>query len=335
MRDKLKELTKDTAVYGISTIFGRLIGFVLIPFLSQFFSKEQMGIYGNIYSYVGFFNIVFIYGMDAAFLKFSSFAKDEEKQAIFSTPFIFVILSTVLISIIGIFNLGNLGILMGLNTADYYLNYYVLIILFFDTIALIPFAHLRLKRKAKKFAFIKMINISLNLVSNIVLVGVYNFGIEAVLISNAVASIITFLILLPDVNEFIIWKVDIQLLKKMLNFGLPYVPASLSAVAVQTIDRPILTYLTDLKITGIYTTNYKLGIAMMLFVGMFQYAWQPFFLNNAKEKNAKELFSKVLTAFVLAGSFMVLIISLFVDNFASFPISASRTIIDSKFWSGL
>lgn len=92
MRDKLKELTKDTAIYGISTIVGRLFGFILIPFLSQFLSKSQMGVYGNIYSYIAFLNIIYIYGMDAAFLKYTSVAEEKEKKAVFSTPFILFLL---------------------------------------------------------------------------------------------------------------------------------------------------------------------------------------------------------------------------------------------------
>ena len=88
----------------------------------------------------------------------------------------------------------------------------------------------------------------------------------------------------------------------MLKFGIPYLPASIAATIVQVVDRPIVLALTNASTLGIYQANYKLGIFMMLFVSMFQYAWQPFFLNNAKAENAKEIFSKVLTIFVLAAS---------------------------------
>ncbi|MBZ0179721.1 MAG: polysaccharide biosynthesis C-terminal domain-containing protein [Melioribacteraceae bacterium] len=335
MRDKLKELTKDTAIYGISTIVGRLFGFILIPFLSQFLSKSQMGVYGNIYSYIAFLNIIYIYGMDAAFLKYTSVAEEKEKKAVFSTPFIFVFVTSLIFSVLFTLNVDSIGVWIKTPPHYTFLLNYVGVILFFDTLALIPFAHLRLQRKAKKFAVIKIVNITINLTMNIVLIGFFNYDIDAIFISNAAASIITFIILIPDIYEFLSPKIDKALLKKMLYFGLPYLPAALSATVVQVIDRPLLTYLTDDATVGVYTTNYKLGISMMLYVGMFQYAWQPFFLNNAKEKNAKEIFSKVLTAFVLVGSVIVVILTLFINDIVAIPLSESRTLIDAKFWDGL
>ncbi len=91
-------------------------------------------------------------------------------------------------------------------------------------------------------------------------------------------------------------------------------------MVIQIVDRPILNSLTDESTVGIYSQNYKLGIFMMLFVSMFQYAWQPFFLNNAKEKNAKELFAKVLTYFVLVGSIVLVLLSFFIDDLVKIKI---------------
>ena len=95
MRDKIKELTKDTGLYGISTIIGRFLGFLLVPFYTHFISRSDMGIYTNIYAYVAFLNIVYIYGMDAAFMKYSSLAAPEQKKQTVSTAYLFVVLSTL------------------------------------------------------------------------------------------------------------------------------------------------------------------------------------------------------------------------------------------------
>jgi O-antigen/teichoic acid export membrane protein len=103
---------------------------------------------------------------------------------------------------------------------------------------------------------------------------------------------------------------------------------------IQGIDRPILTQLTDLHTSGIYSANYKLGIFMMLFVSMFQYAWQPFFFQNAREKNIKQVFSKILTYFTIAGSLILIFLSLFIDDIVKFHI-LGRTIMGPAFWSGL
>ncbi len=335
MLSKLKELSKDTAVYGISTVFARLLGFILIPFLTQFFTRDQMGIYGNIYAYIAFLNILYIYGMDAAFLKYASISENKNLKDIFSTPYFLVVFTGILFS--GLLFWFHTQIAAAMKVPAHYthlLNYMVIII-FFDTAAIIPFAHLRLQRKSMKFAVIKIINISINLVMNIVLIWGFDADIDAIFISNATASIVTFLILTPEIFKYLHFNINTEILKKMLKFGLPYLPAALAATIVQVIDRPILTYLTDEATVGIYTTNYKLGISMMLFVGMFQYAWQPFFLTNAKEKNAKEIFAKVLTLFMIVGSVILIIISLFVDDIASFNIYHGRTLIAHQFLSGL
>ena len=103
---------------------------------------------------------------------------------------------------------------------------------------------------------------------------------------------------------------------------------------IQGIDRPILTHLTDLSTSGLYSANYKLGIFMLLFVNMFQYAWQPFFLQNAQEKNAKEIFAKVLTYFTLVASIILIVLSLFISDLAQFHIFG-HSIIGKAYLSGL
>jgi O-antigen/teichoic acid export membrane protein len=124
------------------------------------------------------------------------------------------------------------------------------------------------------------------------------------------------------------------LFKRLVRFGLPYLPAGLGMMLVQVIDVPILEKLTDIKTVGIYKANYKLGIFMMLFVNMFQYAWQPFFLTNAKEENAKEIFSKVLTYFTIVGSLMLVLLSLFISDIVQINIFGF-SIIGAKYWAGL
>jgi O-antigen/teichoic acid export membrane protein len=120
----------------------------------------------------------------------------------------------------------------------------------------------------------------------------------------------------------------------MLKFGLPFLPAGFAVMLVQVIDVPILEKLTDLKTVGIYKANYKLGIFMMLFVNMFQFAWQPFFLQNAKESNAKEMFSKILTYFTLVGSIILVVLSLFITDLAQIKI-AGFSLVGPEYWAGL
>ena len=186
-----------------------------------------------------------------------------------------------------------------------------------------------------KFTSIKLTNIIINLSLNLILVLVYHFGIEAIFIANLSASIFSFVALTPDIFKNLRFHIDKEILKKMLYFGLPYLPASVSSMIVQVIDRPLVQAMTSTSTLGIYSSNYKLGIFMMLFVTMFNYAWQPFFLTNAKEENAKQLFSKILTLFLMVASVIWILLTLFVDNFAHWQIWHGRSIIGKDFLGGL
>jgi O-antigen/teichoic acid export membrane protein len=215
------------------------------------------------------------------------------------------------------------------------LHYYLILILFFDTLALVPFANLRLHRRVIKFTSIKITNIFINLALNLILILKFKMGIEAIFIANLAASIFSFAALTPDIFKNLRFKVDKEILKKMIYFGLPYLPASISSTIVQVIDRPLVQAMTNTETLGIYSANYKLGIFMMLFVTMFNFAWQPFFLTNAKEENAKQLFSKILTLFLLVASVIWIVLSLFVDEFARWQFLPGRSIIGKDFLSGL
>jgi len=335
MLEKLKELTKETAIYGISTIVGRFLAFMLVPFYTNFLVPSEFGIFAYVYAYIAFLNIFYIYGMDAAFMKYSSLSEEAGKKDAFTTPFIFVLGTSGLLSAVMYSFQDTINYTLNIPEEHSYIFYFVIFILFFDTVALIPFANLRLQKKAAKFALVKIFNILINITLNVVLIVYYEMGIKAIFISNLVASIFSFVALLPEIARNFHFRLRFDLLKKMLKFGIPYLPASLAAMMVQVIDRPILRSLTDDATLGIYQANYKLGIFMMLFVSMFQYAWQPFFLTNAKESNAKEIFGKVLTLFTLVSSIILVTLSLFIEDIARIEIINGKTLIGSQYLSGL
>ncbi len=336
MIEKLKQLSKETAVYGVSTIVGRFLNFLLVPLYTNVFTTSEFGIFSNIYAYLAFLNIVFIFGMDAAFMKYFSLSEDRlSKTKTFSTPVIFTTITSVLLCVILYLFHEQISEKILIPPDFSYLSLYVIAILFFDTLTLIPFAYLRMERKPVKFATIKILNICINFSLNLILILVFDFGIEAIFISNLAASILSMVLLIPDFMANFSLSIDYQILKKMLKFGLPYLPASIAAVMVQLVDVPIVRALTDDSTLGIYRANYKLGIFMMLFVQMFSYAWQPFFLTNAKEKNAKELFSKVLTLFLLAASLIWVVLSLFLDDLAKIEFFHGKSLIGKEYIEGI
>jgi O-antigen/teichoic acid export membrane protein len=335
MFDKLKQLTKDTAIYGVSTMISRFLNFLLVPLYTNIFLPDEYGVITNVYAFIGILNIVFVYGMDASYLKFASSLEIGDKKDNFSTPYNFVFLGSLALSfLILIFRHPVLKVL-AVPEEFTYLIYFVVLILFLDSIAVIPFIKLRLERRPRKFALFKTLNISINVLLNLFFILILRWGIEAVFVSNLIASFATLILLIPDIIKNLKPGFHTTLLKSLLKFGLPYLPAGLASMLIQVVDRPIMEHLTDLNTLGIYQANHKLGIFMMLFVNMFQFAWQPFFLQEAKnEEEAKKIFAKVLTYFTLAGSVILIFLSLFIGNFVKWEIFG-RTIIGSLYWSGL
>jgi len=334
MKEKLKELTKDTAIYGISTMLGRFLNFILVPFYTNVFSPADYGVVILIYSYIALFNIIFIYGMDAAFLKYAAFKDIGDEKDNFSTPYFSVLLTSIFIGGMLIFLQKPIAEFVELKSNLNYIITLTALILFVDANVVIPFLKLRLEKKAKLFSLIKILSIVFNITLNVFLILKLKWGIEAIFISNLAASVLSFLLLTPTILKNIKFSFHKVLFNRLLKFGLPYLPAGLGMMLVQVIDAPILEKLTDVDTVGIYKANYKLGIFMMLFVNMFQYAWQPFFLTNAKEENAKELFSKVLIYFTIIGSLMLVLLSLFISDIVQINLFG-YSIIGSKFWEGL
>lgn len=332
---KIKSLSRDTLIYGTNTIIGRFLGFFLVPFYTNKFLPEEYGIITIIYSYIAILNVFFSAGLESGYMKFASTLEKGSVRQNFSNPYLLAFFNSLFMSALIFLFAPELTSVFQIKPEYTYLIKYSSLILFFDTIVLIPFAYLRLNNKATSFAGIKITNIVINVFLNIILILYYGLGIEAVFISNLISSVITFLMLLPVIRKNISFSINRELISELLRFSIPYIPAGIAANIVQIIDRPILKYLTNDRTVGIYTANYKLGIFMMLIVSMFEFAWRPFFLNNAKEPDAKNIFSKVLTLFILAASLVFLTITLFIDNAVMLKLPFNSHLIGKAYWEGL
>lgn len=335
MLEKIKTLSKETLIYGTNTIVGRFLGFFLVPFYTNKFLPEEYGIIAIIYAYVAILNVFFSIGLESGYMKFASTLEVGNKKENFSNPFIILFLNSFILASILIIFPDSMAYLFQIDVKYSILIRYTALILFFDSIVLIQFAYLRLNNKAKTFAFIKITNIVVTVLMNVILISFFNMGIEAVFISNLIASVITFIMLIPVLIKNLSFKINSRLIKEVLMFSIPIIPAGIAANIVQTISRPILKYLTDDSIVGIYQASFRLGILMMLIVSMFEFAWRPFFLNNAKEPNAKEMFSKILTFFVIFTSFVFLTVSIFIEDIVTLQLPFGIYLIGKAYWDGL
>ncbi|MDP3149533.1 MAG: oligosaccharide flippase family protein [Ignavibacteria bacterium] len=334
MREKIKQLTKDTALYGISTMVGRFLNFLLVPFYTNIFLPADYGVVTNLYALIALLNIFFLYGLDTAYLKFAASDDFADKKKVFSSAFFTLVITSIIFTTALLISGSSINKLFAVSEKYSYLLTLTGLILLFDALSALPFIYLRVARRAAKFSAIKITNIVSTIILNILLIVVLKKGIEAVFISNLVASVVTFIILLPDIISQLKIHIDKDVLKRLMKFGIPYLPGGIAAMFMQVIDRPIVEHLTDLTTLGIYQANYKLGIFMMLFVSMFQFAWQPFSLQYAKDKDAKELFSKVFTIFTVAGTSILLFLSLYITDLAKFSIHG-KSLIGEAYWSGL
>jgi O-antigen/teichoic acid export membrane protein len=334
MFSQIKRLGADTAVYGISTIVGRFLTFILVPFYTNVLVPGEYGIVAIVYAYIAFLNVMYSYGMEASYFRYGSSLEVGDAKDNFSTPFISLTVSSLIFSCILYFSAVSVAPLFQIEASYYRVIRYAAGILLFDALVIVPFASLRLARKAKFFAMLKLINIVSNVVLNIVTLVFLHWGVEGIFFSGFISSVLTFILLIPHILRNTRFSFSVTLYKELLRFGLPYIPVGISGMILQVVDRPILRAMTTESAVGIYQANYRLGIFMNLVGSMFEYAWRPFFLSHAKDADAKPLFARVMTYYVLASAGMFLVLSLFINDVVTLKIFG-HNIIHERYWSGL
>ena len=348
---QLRELFSDTLIYGVSSVVTRFISYLLVPFYTGVFATEEYGIVNLIYILIAFLNVVFTYGMESTYFRY---AKDRNKAtSIFKTIQLCLLGSTaVLVTIVWLLN-PIINPIIGL-VEPFPLFTLMLGILAFDTLAAVPFAELRLARKPFQFTFLKMLNVFINIGLNLYLILELNLSIEAVLISNIIASIITTIIVWIITAPMLKGNWDPAFIKKAIRFGLPFVPAGIGYVINEMLDRLFLKRLdsdtlTSLyglsadgspysgeNIVGIYSASYKLAVIMLVFVTVFKFAWQPFFMRKSDDEEAPLIFAETFRYFNLGSAFIFIFFSLFIGQIVQIQIPfTNATLIGKDYWMGL
>lgn len=324
----LKKLAGQTAIYGLSTIIGRLLNYFLVPLYTyQFADPGEFGVITEFYAYTSFLNVVLTYGMETALFNFS--AKSGDKATVYSTALLSLTLSTALYLLAVSWQADTLaGLLRHPDRADYVR--WVAWIIALDAIAAIPFAKLREQQRARRFALLKTTNILVNIAANVFFIGLCKWaydsgtagslawagrlydpaiGIGYVFIANLIASGLTLLLLLPELAAAKL-RFDVALWRRMLAYALPLLVAGLAGMVNETMDRILLKYLLPPDIAmeqlGIYGACYKIAILMSLFIQAFRYAAEPFFFLHYRQKEAKELHALVMNWFIIACSLIFL-----------------------------
>jgi O-antigen/teichoic acid export membrane protein len=332
MSNPLKKLAGQTAVYGLSSIVGRLLNYLLVPLYTRIFAPEVYGIVTELYAYVTFLLILLTYGLETGFFRFAQ-DKTNFDKVYTSILTSITVTSTVFIGLLILF-LKPIANVMQYGTHPEYILWLGLIVAL-DAFISIPFAKLRLQNKAWKFAIIRLVNIGINIGLNLfflvlcpkllisnpdsIFLKIYSpaIGVGYVFVSNLVANILTFLMLLPEIFNVKL-RFDYQLLKQILKYSAPLLIAGFAGMINETLDRVLLKHLVPdglnaMAQLGIYGANYKLAILMTLFIQMFRYAAEPFFFNNKNESNARELYAKATKYFIIAGLIIFLGVMMYID----------------------
>lgn len=335
MRDKIKRLGSDTAVYGVSTILGRFLSFLLTPVYANLLIPGELGIVATVFAYIAFLNVVYGYGMESSYFKYAASRERGDDRQNFSVPFLSVLATTMVFSGLLAVSAPAVARLAGIPPVYERIVLFSILILAFDAVAVIPFAVLRLERKAVRFATIRVTGIVVNVGLNLVFLMSFRMGIEGIFLSNVLSSALMLALLVPTMLSHLTFRWDAVLYRALLSFGLPNVPAGIAAMMIQVIDRPILEALTDRATVGIYQANYRLGVFMMLIVSTYDFAWRPFFLSHAADPEAKPLFARILTYYTLLMSAVFLALSFFLEDIVKIPLFWGRSVLPEAYWGGL
>jgi len=336
----INQLAGQTAVYGLSSIIGRFLNYLLVPLYTYTFTTSEYGIVTEFYAYVVVLQILLTYGMETGFFRFSE--KLNNLNTVFTTILTAIFSTSTLFIILVITFSKQISALIGYqNHIDYIIIFAFIIGI--DSVTAIFFAKLRKQNKAKKFAIFKIINISLNISLNLFFIILcpilennnasliswfYNssYGVGYIFVSNFIASFITLLLFFPEIIKI---KIDFnsKLLKSILIYSLPLLITGLTGAVNEMADRILIKYLTIAPIgtenvqdyvmsqLGIYGANAKLAVIMMMFVQAFRYAAEPFFFSSAKTLDSDSLknFADVMKYFIVLAFFMFLFILLNLD----------------------
>ncbi|NMH89283.1 oligosaccharide flippase family protein [Flavivirga algicola] len=315
----LKTFFKDTIIYGLAIVLPRLINFLLVRLHTDVLPNEAYSENTEFYVVAAFFNVILTYGMETAFFRF--FSKNKEKGKVLSTAIVSIIFSTIILGTTLFIFRESISHALHINT-----NFYSLLvaITLVDTLIVIPFAYLRVTGRPIRFASIKLINVFIIVILNILflstsygvasLQNVFKVGdkVEYIFIANLIASIMVLLLVFPYYFKNKL-QFDLSILKQLLNYGWPIMVAGLAFVINENLDKWLLPNYEGEYINGAYSACYKLAVFMTLFVQAFRMGAEPFFFNHSKEDNAKKTYATILKYFTIVGALGLLIVTCFID----------------------
>ncbi len=334
--NQIKKLVGQTAIYGVSSIVGRIINFLLVPLYTNILNPDDYGLLIIMYSYVAVIYVFLVYGMETAYFRYSELNSDKRK--VYNTSLISIIITSTFFVLISLSFSHEIASWIRNESFTAFVQWFI-IIMALDAIAAIPFAKLRAENRAIRFATIKFVNIGVNLGLNLFfillcpfIIKTYSTGlifnfvnavfspelgfVSYVFISTLIASIITIITLLPEIFK-LRFQFDINLWGKLIAYAFPILIIGFAFAMNEMFGRILMNYLLPESVAfneiGVYSASIKLAILLSLFVQAFRYAAEPFFFAHEKEKDAKKIYAQIMKYFIIIMLFASLGIILYID----------------------
>lgn len=331
----IKKLAGQTLWYGVPTIASRFLGYLLSIFLFRWYGPTVTADITQVYALIPFLNILFTYGLETAFFRF---AQKNDQQKLFNTLSVSIIISTVALSVLLLFFTDKFAELTSLQSHPDYFKW-MIYILFFDTLSVLPFAKLRLQERPRKYAFIKVVNVVLTILivlyylrfcpqhyavnPNDPLLLFYDpaIGIGYYIIANAISSAVTLLLLWDEWKGFNL-QFDNKLWKEVMIYAYPLVIVGFGGMINEMLSRLVYSYVLHLpeleekRQLGIFGASYKVAVLITMFIQVFKMAAEPFFFKQSADANAPRTYARVTKFFVIACCFMWLAIVFNLDLIA-------------------
>ncbi len=335
----IKKLLGQTAIYGLPSILGRLLNYLLVPLHTKVIDPEKYGVVSELYAWVAFLIVILTFGMETSFFKFLH--DKEDREEVFRNSFLTVI--GINIAFFAIMLFFNQNIADAMLYSDH--NEYIIIlitIVCIDAVTSLPLAKLRAEEKAGKFAAIQFTSIGVNILLNVILIGFVvdrsnpEEAVFFILIANLLSSLVKPVMLYKDFL-YLKWTYNVELAKEMFKYAAPLVIAGFAGIINETIDRILLKHVThasgksieySMIQVGIYSACYKLAMLVTILLQAYRYAAEPFFFAQAKNQDKNKVYIKVMNYFIAMVCVVFLLVTLNIDIFKHF-------ISKESYWVGL
>ena len=320
---KLTTIFKDTAIYGLSSIVGRFLNYLLVPLYTATLSAASggYGVITNIYAYVALALVLLTFGMETTYFRFTN-KTHTDSETVYGTTLITVGTISLMFAVMVVLLLNPISQLMGYGDHPDYVAVMAMCI---------PFAHLRQQRKSIKFAALKLLNIVITILLNLI----YFYFMEGkdvgyVFYINMASTVLLALCLITEYGTFR-WKLDMKLLRTMLSYSWPILILGIAGILNQTADKMLFPYIyegSDMREQlGIYGACSKIAMIMAMITQAFRFAYEPIVFAGVKDKDQHEMYAKAMKFFIIFTLLAFLMVVGYMDIL--------KYIIGSDYWPGL